>query len=150
MADREALFWGRIVSALWRPTRVLNRVENGVIDGMPDGYICAEGAANWLELKAPIEPARAATPLFGNSNHKLSIAQRNWLLSHRQAGGRGWIAVETEHWMFLCGARLADDINRMTLSEFAEHSDLAVRRPVQEPGWRSFEAALLNLMDLLP
>lgn len=142
MSGSEVAFWGRIVSALWRPNRVLNRVENGVVDGMPDAYLCMEGSANWVELKAPTEPRRASTPLFGNSNHKLSITQANWLLGHRQAGGRGWIAVETERWMFLCGARMADAINKMTLEEFREFSDFHCERPFAQPHWSAFESAL--------
>ena len=38
----------------------LQRVENIVVDGMPDVYaVETEGGACWVELKAPVRPKRA-------------------------------------------------------------------------------------------
>lgn len=134
--------WGRMAQGLWRPNRVLNRVENGVVDGMPDAYIVLEGFMNWVELKAPIEPARATTALF-SGNHKLSISQRNWLLAHRQAGGRGWIAVETDGWFMLLPAAMADDVNKLTLVAMA-NSPIAFsfKRPAKVSDWNAMAEML--------
>ena len=141
MADRENKFWNRIVEHLWRPTRVLNRVENGVLDGMPDAYYTIDGLSGWMELKVPIEPARPSTPLFG-SNHKLSVSQRNWLLAHRQAGGVGWVEIETESCMMLIGARHADKVNHLTLAQLIAIADFAAQRPVQDQDWEKFVKTL--------
>lgn len=144
MSTREALFWGRITEGLWHPRRVLNRIENGVVDGMPDSVIVDEGITNWLELKAPIEPARFTTPLFGNSNHRLSQAQLNWLLAHRQAGGRGWVAIETTSWVFLIGARNADKVNAQPFGHMSALAAYTAARPLSPLHWQEFRATLLS------
>lgn len=134
---RESKFWSRIVNGLWKGNRVLNRIENGVLDGMPDTHYCIDGTAGWIELKCPIEPKRSTTPLF-SGNHPLSLAQRNWLLSYDQAGGIGWIGIETESAMLLVEGRHADFINRSTLEEAKELSIFWCNRPVSENDWREF------------
>ena len=141
--DREVNFWGRIVTALWAPNRMLARIENGVMDGMPDTYIVLERSMNWVELKAPVEPVRQTTALF-SGNHKLSISQRNWLLSHRQAGGRGWIAIESERFVWLVGAKHADRINDATIEQMHELATFTGRRPMSEASWLEFKEALLQ------
>lgn len=138
--NRETNFWGRIVEGLWKPDRLLNRIENGVLDGMPDTYVCIEGSMNWIELKCPAEPKRSTTALFSGA-HQLSIAQRNWLLMHRQAGGRGWVGIETEGWVLLIGAQHADLINKLPIAELVRISAFAQERPMKD-GWTAFVAAL--------
>jgi hypothetical protein len=138
MATREANFWGRIVNDLWAPDRVLMRVENGVADGVPDSYYTIDGVSGWMELKCPIEPARQSTPLFGGGNHKLSIAQRNWLLAHRQARGVGWIAVESDHNVLLIGSRHADSVNLLSLSDLRALADFRALRPMKKSDWMLF------------
>jgi len=137
MADREQLFWGRINAALWRPDRMLLRIESGISDGVPDSYYAIEGVSGWMELKAPIEPARETTPLFSN-NHQLSMSQRNWLLAHRQAGGIGWVAIETAHHVMLIGARHADIINTSTIDRLCEISEFHALRPLLQHHWVEF------------
>lgn len=148
MSTNEAKFWDRIVSALWHPKRLLHRVENGVLDGMPDSYTAMDSVANWLELKSPSEPKRGATPLFG-SNHKLSQTQKNWLLTNRQAGARGWVAIETENWVILVGARHADAVNVCTVDRLIELADFSARRPLKPDDWTRFRLTLINL-EFLP
>lgn len=147
MADREVNFWGRIMTGLWRPTRLLNRIENGVLDGMPDSYIVIGGSQNWVELKAPIEPARTSTALF-SGKHNLTITQRNWLLSHRQAGGRGWVAIETDKRVLLIRALHVDAINTSTVHQLIMTAGEAHwLRPMQESDWHSF-ANILTQKEL--
>ena len=138
MADREVNFWGRIMTGLWRPTRLLNRIENGVLDGMPDSYIVIAGSQNWVELKAPVEPVRTSTALF-SGKHNVSITQRNWLLSHRQAGGRGWVAIETDKRVLLIGAQHVDAINVCTTLQLIETAGAGHwLRPMQTDDWDGF------------
>lgn len=139
----EGRFWTRIVDAMWACERMLNRIENGVLDGMPDCYMVVNGSMNWVELKCPNEPSRPATPLF-SGNHKLSVTQRNWLLAHRQAGGRGWVGIETENWCMLIGARHADSVNLMTLPQLLAAADWRSPRPVREADWTAFIITLTN------
>ena len=137
----EVQFWNRIVEGLWRPDRVLNRVENGVVDGMPDAYFTIRGVSGWMELKCPETPSRPTTALFSGS-HQLSLAQRNWLLAHRQAGGRAWVAIETERCVMLLGAKYADDINSMPLSQLIVASSAWWTRPMNPISWEGFAVCL--------
>jgi hypothetical protein len=138
----EGKFWSRIVTALWKADRVLNRIENGVIDGMPDAYYTIDGASGWMELKCPTEPKRATTPLF-SGNHPLSLAQRNWLIAHHQAGGTSWVAIETQSWVFLVAGSRADSINGWTLEQLKHFSDFWPR-PMREQDWCDFLNILKN------
>ena len=140
---RESKFWGRIVNGLWRGNRVLNRIENGVLDGMPDSYYCIEGTGGWIELKCPQEPKRGTTPLF-SGNHPLSLAQRNWLLSHHQAGGISWVAIETESTMLLIEGRFSDFINTLTLEQMKQFANFWCSRPVSENDWQEFTEWLVQ------
>lgn len=138
--QREALFWGRITEAFWHPRRVLQRVENGMVDGMPDSLMVSDGVTNWVELKAPeSEPARASTPLLV---HKLLLSQRNWLLAHRQAGGRGWVAIETPLRVMLIPARHADSINSASVVQLIGMAVFSEPRPMKPGAWARMLAAL--------
>lgn len=139
----EGKFWNRIVAALWKANRVFNRIENGVLDGMPDGYYTIESISGWMELKCPNEPKRATTPLF-SGNHPLSLAQRNWLLAHHQAGGTSWVAIETESWVFLVAGSYADFINGWTLQQTIKSASFAASRPLKEADWLAFLNTLKN------
>ena len=143
MATREALFWGRIVEGLWRPDRVLNRIENGVLDGMPDSYLTIEGVSGWIELKCPLMPKRETTALF-SGNHQLSITQRNWLLSHRQAGGIGFVGIEVDRHVLLIGARHADTVNTSTLAQLLDIADFWAPRPLKAEHWAAFTATFCS------
>lgn len=138
----EAKFWQRIVDNIWQPDWLLNRIENGVLDGMPDCYTVIKSVPNWIELKCPAEPKRDATYLFSGS-HKLSQTQRNWLLAHRQAGGRGWVGIETEKHVFLLGARYADECNSLTVVELRVLAQFWACRPLHEVHWQRFVDTLL-------
>lgn len=141
--QRETNFWGRIVSGIWGARRVLNRIENGVLDGMPDTYYCIDGTGGWMELKAPVEPKRATTPLF-SGNHPLSLAQRNWLLAHAQAGGVSWVAIESDTAVLLVEGRHADIVNGSTLEELKRLAAFWSPRPMAEPDWRKFAETLVG------
>ena len=139
----EAAFWGRIVTGCWAPDRLLNRIENGVLDGMPDCYTVINGVANWLELKCPSTPSRPGTALFSGA-HKLSPTQRNWLLAHRQAGGRGWVGIETDGWVLLIGAQHADVVNTSTLNQLLLRAAFGEERPMKPEHWTQFINTLTN------
>lgn len=137
----EAKFWNRIVEALWHHTRVLERVENGMLDGMPDSHYCLESEPGWMELKCPVEPVRAKTPLFG-SNHKLTTTQRNWLIKYHQAGGRAWVAIETDKRVLLIAGHHADRINDLSVSELIKIASFHALRPLLPDTWDNFERTL--------
>jgi hypothetical protein len=99
----------------------IDRIENLVGVGHPDVNMCLSGIELWVEIKAPIEPKRPGTPLFG-SNHKLSQDQKNWLLAQRNAKGRAFIYIATQNRLLLIASKLADGLNEMTTPELIEHA----------------------------
>lgn len=138
----EVNFWTRIVDNCWRNDRVLNRVENGVLDGMPDSYYCIDGIMGWIELKVPDEPNRETTALFSGS-HKLSQSQRNWMLAHEQAGGRRvFVGIETPRTTLLVPGKHADSINKMTLFQLIDASWFWAKRPLSRKDWDAFVMCL--------
>lgn len=139
----EGKFWNRIVSGIWKADRVLNRIENGVLDGMPDSYYTIVGCSGWMELKCPTEPKRATTPLF-SGNHPLSLAQRNWLIAHHQAGGISWVAIETESWVFLVDGSQADFVNGWNMATMISSASFAAQRPLKEQDWLRFTYTLMR------
>ena len=99
----------------------IDRIENVVLAGMPDVNYCFEGVEGWIEMKAPTEPKRASTPLFG-SNHKLSQEQKNWFKRQDNAQGRGYILIATDkRWILMMGSK-ADYINEMPVNELVKES----------------------------
>jgi len=120
----------------------LDRVENLMVDGMPDVNMCIDGHEFWIELKSPIEPKRPGTPLFG-SNHQVTLEQRNWMLRHLAAGGVGFYLISTpKRWMLIPG-RHHDEINKMTVMELLDVSLWTTNKPLRsnEP-WIKLREAL--------
>ncbi len=99
----------------------IDRLENLVSVGMPDVNACLAGHELWIEIKAPKEPVRSTTKLFG-SNHKVSQDQANWMLRQIKAGGQCYFFVVTDKQRFLMHGRLADDINSFTVAQMEFYS----------------------------
>lgn len=104
-----------------RPPNRIERIENVIGVGTFDCNYCVRGDEGWLEIKAPTEPKRPSTPLFG-SNHKVSQDQANWALSQRKAGGRAMFWIGTDRRRLLMSGSLADQLNKMTVTELVEES----------------------------
>ena len=119
----------------------VDRIENLVGSGFPDVNVCIGGVESWIEIKAPTEPRRAGTPLFG-SNHKLSLEQRNWFLRQHQAGGIGNIYIETQQRRMLISGRHADLVNSLTTQQLVMWSIWHATRPTKGESWSALRAAL--------
>jgi hypothetical protein len=128
----------KVVSPLDR----IDRVENVLVDGMPDVNYCTEGVECWIEIKNPKEPKRDTTPLFG-SNHKLSAEQKNWMLRQMNAGGKAFILISTnKRWMLIDGKH-ADRVNEMTVSALRLIAVWYADKPVKEDKkWEMLRLAL--------
>ena len=96
----------------------LQRVENVVIDGMPDVYVAIARRTSWVELKAPKMPKRSTTPLMGDKQG-LNINQIGWHLVAAQNGVRSFVLVRDVErlCLLLLQGRLAKHINQLTLDE---------------------------------
>jgi hypothetical protein len=123
------------------PLDRIDRIENFLVIGMPDTNVCVEGTEAWMEFKAPVEPKRATTALFG-SNHKLSQEQKNWMLRQRNAGGRCYILIATDkRWMLIDGIH-ADGLNEATVGELIKWSKWYATKPIKKPQWKMLRAMI--------
>jgi len=119
MRKKEQLLWDSLKrnmpEELW-----LQRVENLFGDGMPDVFVGRSG--KWVELKAPPRiPARAATPLLGES-FGLRQSQVNW---HTKYAGslapESYILIRTpDHELLLIPGCCAPVVNACSLESCRE------------------------------
>jgi hypothetical protein len=125
---------------MWRPGDRLDRVENAVISGQPDVNGCLQGEDVWVELKAPTEPKRAATPLMtSNGNHPLLQTQINWMARQQQAGGIAFILIRTDKRMLLVdGTKYATGhhFNRYTVEQMERIALFRCDVPTKQEDWR--------------
>ena len=119
MNERSAYVWLREKVA--QPGDRIDRLENLVAEGMPDVNGCFCGTEFWIEIKAPTEPKRSTTTLFG-SNHKVSVAQKNWMLRQMKAEGNAYFFINTDKRKMLVSGKLADDLNSMTVNDIVRAS----------------------------
>lgn len=122
--DESSTFRG-LKARICRPEDRFERVENGMIDGMPDVNYCLAGAEGWLEIKAPKVPKLGATRLLGGSE-PFKVDQANWFLRQRRARGRCALFVATEALLLLIpgddAARLGIKLNEFSLDELRMHA----------------------------
>jgi len=117
----------------------INRVENPITPGMPDTNCCFQGIGEfWVEIKAPTEPKRPATPLFG-SNHDVSRQQINWHLHQWQCGGRSYFLIDTDQRVLVVSGCVAERINFMTVAELAEVSLFCEPKPMRKEKWTTLK-----------
>ena len=135
-------------NGLWQKVRVglgaeiaalggrLDRVENGVTEGMPDVNGTVLGIDLWVELKNRSEvPRRESTRVLGNLG--LNIDQINWHLRHARAGGRSFILVGLGKELYLAPGCWARELNGWTLLEWRQ-------RGQQILGWQQLLGLLLK------
>lgn len=146
MKPNESSVYQKIKSNICGPTDRMERVENGLVDGMPDVNYCFETFEGWIEIKAPTEPKRETTGLF-TSNHQVSIAQMNWMHNQHMAGGTSWLLIATERRMFMIhGGRVAalfHDINTLTANGLEDIAEWKAHVPVKDSiFWRTLRELL--------
>lgn len=107
---------GHVPGHLW-----CQRVENIMVDGMPDLHITGPGASCWVELKHADLPVRPTTAVLGRDG--LSQDQMNWHRKCCQMGGKSFVLVRDSNLeLYLFRGRHADLINGWNVSEMREHS----------------------------
>lgn len=126
MSEKDAYKFLR--DKVFLPRDRLDRIENLVVEGMPDVEFCASGTEGWIEIKAPTEPKRSTTPLFG-SNHKVSQEQKNWILRQLKAYGVIYIFIATDKRKMLIEGRWAEQINEMTVQQIIDIAKWHRERP---------------------
>lgn len=122
----------------------LERIENIVGVGTPDINYCIDGVEGWIELKSPKEPIGPHSKLFSD-NHKLNMAQRNWFLRQRNAGGRAYILICTnKRWMLIDGKH-ADEINKLTVGQLHNMAEWRVIKPMVPFNWGDLREVLIRV-----
>ena len=116
----ESTAWQFLRNQVARNADRFDRFENLLGAGYPDVNYCILATEGWIEVKAPKEPKRTTTPLFG-SNHKLSQEQANWMLRQRQAGGLAFIFIQTDKRRMLVEGSIDMKLNEMTVGEIINH-----------------------------
>jgi hypothetical protein len=120
----------------------LDRVENVVVNGMPDINFCSEGVECWIEQKSPKEPVRKTTKLFG-SNHKVSQDQMNWFMRQTKAEGNAYFLIVTDKRWMLIGGEHADRINEMTVEQLMAVALWQTTKPVRDKdSWNKLRQTL--------
>lgn len=121
-----------------RPEDRFERVENGLVDGMPDVNYCLSGVEGWIELKAPKLPALGASRLLGASE-PLKPDQANWFLRQTRARGRCTLFVATSTTLLaIPGAIVGREgikLNDLSLDELRMYSGWQQDLPVDVTGW---------------
>ena len=128
---KESTFYQRVRKMILAefPSARIDRVENGIVDGMPDVNCCVNGQDLWLELKY-IEswPARASTQVLGRKG--LRPEQINWHIRQAAAGGDSYVIVGIGKETWVAPNKYARDINSWTKEQW------------QDLGWPMFEFIL--------
>lgn len=125
--------------ALWNRLRIasaglgrFDRVENGVVDGMPDVSYCLNGGIEgWLELKwaYKLPGKRSVKGVFSYlNNHSLLISQRNWMLRHNAAGGTVHILAGSDKNVWLVPFRLCEQFNDMTEADLRPYRSVSLEK----------------------
>ena len=137
----ESLAYKWLKNSVLLPRDRVDRLENIVVSGMPDISVCIEGAEFWIEIKAPKEPKKESTPLFG-SNHKFSQEQKNWFLRQRDAGGLAYGLIYSDKHIVLIGSATVETANEMTMRELIDVARWHSERPCGKFGAASMRMAL--------
>lgn len=96
------------------------RVENGIVDGMPDVNFCVKGVEGWVELKVARELPGPRTERKGvfTYNRGLSLSQVNWHLKQQSVGGRSFVfAFVVANGYYLWHGNDVERFNAATLEE---------------------------------
>lgn len=121
----------------------IDRVENPIVPGMPDVSVCLRSAREdgkivgkefWLEMKAPEEPMRPTTPLFGSA-HPVLQSQANWFQSQIQAGGHAFFYIDTDKRRLLIPGKFCDVINSLTVTELENIASWKSIKTSSESDW---------------
>ncbi len=113
----------------------LERIENIVGVGTPDVYYCIDGEMGWIEIKSPIEPERMTSRLLTKHRHQFGQNQKNWFLSHRNAGGRAFILLCTDKCWMLIDGKDAEMVNDLSVNHLLEIAVWTANKPFAFPMW---------------
>lgn len=138
----EATSWNWLRDGIKRvaPHSLLERVENGVLDGMADVNYVILGSEGWIETKAIDLPTRDSTPVVGEKGMRLS--QVNWHLARQQVLGRTWVFISAAPYRWLINGCYVREINTMTRDDMCMKARLWYDENWTKPLWEELVRAL--------
>jgi hypothetical protein len=92
MGVRESRLWSWLSQArrVYKEDLHIDRVENSIIQGMPDVEGCLLGMQFWIELKCETRPKNPNTLI----KPKFQLAQIPWIEKRIAAGGRAHVLLQ--------------------------------------------------------
>ncbi len=89
---RESRLWAWLnkTKRIFKKQLHLNRIENGVMEGMADTEGCLHGRQFWIELKCEARPSNPSTKI----KLRFEPAQLPWLNRRIGAGGRAFVLIQ--------------------------------------------------------
>lgn len=109
----EKNFWTLIRNSL---ALRMHRVENKVMQGMPDVFYIRRGSAGWIELKyIDVWPKKRVSC-------GLMLSQSMWLTDYSSHGGKCWVLVRIERDFIglIDGKKAGDLYRRPSTTDFLE------------------------------
>ena len=89
---KEADLWSWLSKArlVYKARLHICRIENGVMNGMPDVEGCLEGTQFWIELKTCARPVRTTTTL----KIRFEPGQLPWIKRRQEANGKAYVLLQ--------------------------------------------------------
>lgn len=115
----EQRLWDRIRRNLAREFHI-ERIENAVAAGMPDTVVLSRGVVTFVEHKIAMTPVRRDTSRL-QWKHPLTPQQRNWHRMWTQNGGRSYIVVGIERFLFAVPGNLVDEVSIMKADDIGKY-----------------------------
>lgn len=119
---------------------LLDRVENGVLDGMADVNYVIRGVEGWIELKAVALPTRENTPVLGDKG--MRPAQVNWHLRRQQVLGKTWIFISADPYRWLVNGMHAPYVNEWTRDDLCVNARFWYDDKWSKSQWETFLRAI--------
>lgn len=122
---------------------LLERVENGVCNGMADIAYSIRGVDGWIEMKAVALPSKGSTPVLG-ADKGLNTNQINWHIARQRVRSRTWIFVSASPCRWLVNGIYAREINGWNAAEFHSKARIATLKNWTAHDWTMLIKALSN------
>jgi hypothetical protein len=117
----------------------IERIENVMVNGMPDVNYCIQGVEGWIEIKSPVEPKKSSTRLLlSNGNHPVSQDQKNWFFKQSVAGGNVFLLIATDKRWILVDNNVVNcnhEINNMSVEGLLLRKLWSAEKPIKAESW---------------
>lgn len=121
---------------------LLERVENGIVDGMADVNYVIRGSEGWIELKAAHAlPKRKGTPVLPKGEG-VRLEQINWHMKRQVLGGNTWFFVSVKPYRWLISGAYARLINEWDVDTMTQRARVWSDKNWKPEDWKALVRAL--------